>query len=101
MAPGTRGTPATCWLILGRPMRLCTFEDSGVAGLEPLACARPAFDLLCGTVTLFEKHVRTFRHTALGALVRPAVARVTARDHPHVTVNESAWLARGSAILVN
>ncbi|HJZ90860.1 MAG TPA: putative sugar nucleotidyl transferase [Gemmataceae bacterium] len=82
-------------------MRLCMFEDSGIAGLEPLACARPAFDLRCGTATIFEKHVRTFRHTALGALVRPPVARIAARDHPHVTVNESAWLTHGPAILVN
>src|SRR5436190_305342 len=82
-------------------MRLCTFEDAGVAGLDPLAAARPAFDLRCGLTTLHEKHLRAIRPTAVGALVRPYLAKLTALDHPHYRVNESDWLAAGPAILVN
>jgi len=82
-------------------MRLCIFEDAGVAGLEPIALVRPAFDLRCGTATLFDKHVRTFRHRAVGALVRPHVARVAARARPHVVVNESSWVQAEPTILVN
>lgn len=82
-------------------MRLCTFEDARVAGLDPLAAARPAFDLRCGLTTLLEKHLRAVRPTAVGALVRPHLARLTALDHPHYRVNESDWLAAGPAVLVN
>jgi UDP-N-acetylglucosamine diphosphorylase/glucosamine-1-phosphate N-acetyltransferase len=82
-------------------MRLCTFEDSRVAGLEPLVAARPAFDLRCGLTTLLEKHLRVIRPTAVGALVRPHLARLAAINHPHYRVNESEWLTAGPAVLVN
>lgn len=82
-------------------MRLCTFEDAGVAGLEPLVAARPAFDLRCGLTTLLEKHLRAVRPTAVGAIVRPHLSRLAALDHPHYRVNESDWLAAGPAVLVN
>ena len=36
-------------------MRICLFEDPGVANLEPLALTRPAFELLCGLTTLGRK----------------------------------------------
>src|SRR5262245_16535359 len=82
-------------------MRLCIFEDYGVAGLEPAALTRPAFELRCGVTTLFEKLVRTFRHKTVGALVRPHVARIASRAQPHVVVNESAWVQAGPTVLVN
>jgi UDP-N-acetylglucosamine diphosphorylase / glucose-1-phosphate thymidylyltransferase / UDP-N-acetylgalactosamine diphosphorylase / glucosamine-1-phosphate N-acetyltransferase / galactosamine-1-phosphate N-acetyltransferase len=82
-------------------MRLCIFEDACAAGLDPLAATRPAFDLRCGLTTLLEKHLRAIRPTAVGALVRPYLARLTALDHPHYRVNESDWLAAGPAVLVN
>lgn len=82
-------------------MRLCTFEDARVAGLEPLVAARPAFDLRCGLTTLLEKQLRAIRPTAVGALVRPYLARLATLDHPHYRVNESDWLAAGPAVLVN
>lgn len=80
-------------------MRLCTFEDAGVAGLAPLALARPAIDLLCGLTTLGAKHRRAVRASAVAAFVRPALSRVAALTHPHV--NESDWLLRGPTVLVN
>ena len=82
-------------------MRLCTFEDAHVGGLDPLALARPAFDLRCGLNTLLEKQVRALRPTTVGAFVRPQLARLTGLVHPLLTVNESAWLLAGPVVLVN
>jgi hypothetical protein len=82
-------------------MRLCTFEDARVAGLEPLVAARPAFNLRCGLTNLLEKHLRAIRPTAVGALVRPYLARLASINHPDYRVNESEWLAAGPAVLVN
>jgi UDP-N-acetylglucosamine diphosphorylase/glucosamine-1-phosphate N-acetyltransferase len=82
-------------------MRLCTFEDARVGGLEPAALGRPAFGLRCGLTTLLDKQLRTVRATEAAAFVRPAIARVAAQDHPHVVVNESAWLADGPVFLAN
>ncbi|HVK11167.1 MAG TPA: putative sugar nucleotidyl transferase [Gemmataceae bacterium] len=80
-------------------MRLCTFEDAAVGGLAPLSTARPVIDLLCGLSSLGTKQHRAMRATAVAAFVRPTVARVAALSHPHV--NESDWLLRGPAVLVN
>lgn len=82
-------------------MRLCIFEDARVAGLEPLAAPRPVFDLRCGLTTLLEKQLRAVRPSSVGALVRPYLARLTALEHPQLTVNESDWLAAGPTVLVN
>jgi UDP-N-acetylglucosamine diphosphorylase/glucosamine-1-phosphate N-acetyltransferase len=82
-------------------MRLCIFEDAGVAGLDPLALPRPAFDLRCGLTTLLEKQLRAIRPTTVGLLVRPYLARLAAEEHLHFTVNESEWLAAGPTVLVN
>src|SRR5947209_19338275 len=82
-------------------MRLCIFEDAGVATLDPLAAPRPAFDLRCGLSTLLEKQLRAIRPTTVGVLVRPYLGRLTAHDHPAFTVNESDWLAAGPTVLVN
>jgi UDP-N-acetylglucosamine diphosphorylase/glucosamine-1-phosphate N-acetyltransferase len=82
-------------------MRLCTFEDAGVAGLEPLALSRAAFGLRCGISTLLDKQVRAMRPVEIGALVRPAVARVASLAHPRLRVNESEWLRAGPVTLVN
>ena len=39
-------------------MRVCVFEDEGVANLEPLTLTRPAFDLRCGAATLLGRQLR-------------------------------------------
>jgi UDP-N-acetylglucosamine diphosphorylase/glucosamine-1-phosphate N-acetyltransferase len=82
-------------------MRTCVFEDRGVAGLDPLACTRPAFDLWCGASPLLTKQARHFAATELGALVRPALAAVTREDHPALAVNDCTWLRAGPTVLVN
>src|SRR5262245_522204 len=82
-------------------MRLCTFEDARVGGLEPVALGRPAFGLRCGLTILLDKQLRVVRATEAAAFVRPHIARVTAQDHPHLVVNESAWLAEGPVFLAH
>lgn len=82
-------------------MRLCEFEDDRVSDLEPLSLTRPVFDLLCGTTTLYEKHRRVFRPSAMAVLVRPYLSRVTSADHPQLVVNVSNWLMSGAVTLVN
>ena len=82
-------------------MRLCLFEDRGVAGLAPLAVARPAFDLLCGPGTLKDGLVRWFQSDSLGYLVRAALAPSLRRREPHAPVNDPRWLRASPAILAN
>ena len=41
-------------------MRLCIYEDSGAAWLEPITLTRPAFALWCGAERLFERQRRQF-----------------------------------------
>ena len=44
-------------------MRLCVFEDAGVANLEPLSLTRPAFDLWLGAGTQLDRIRRLFGYT--------------------------------------
>ena len=82
-------------------MRVCLFEDNRVLDLEPIALTRPAFDLLCGCVSLAEKQYRAFDASSRGALVREQLATLTRQSHPDVTVNDGGWLASGPVVLVN
>src|SRR2546423_11359877 len=82
-------------------MRVCIFEDRGVADLEPLTWTRPAFELLCGMTSLGGKQGRYFGPCELGVLVRPHLADVCGLQHPHTHVNDLAWLRAGTTVLVN
>jgi UDP-N-acetylglucosamine diphosphorylase/glucosamine-1-phosphate N-acetyltransferase len=83
-------------------MRVCVFEDAGVAGLYPLSLTRPAFDLRCGTGTLLERLRRYFCGAELGVQVRPALAELTRLAHPDVPVNDAGWMQRrGEIVFVN
>jgi hypothetical protein len=82
-------------------MRLCVYEDGGVAGLDPVALTRPACDLWCGASTLLEKQARHFAAKEVGLLVRPLLAAWSRRLHPGLPVNDPAWLAAGPLLLVN
>jgi UDP-N-acetylglucosamine diphosphorylase/glucosamine-1-phosphate N-acetyltransferase len=82
-------------------MRIGLFEDSGVAGLDPLTFGRPAFDLYCGLTTLADKQSRFFGRTADGLLVRPLLADVVRLQHPAARVNDLGWLRAGPAVLIN
>src|SRR5262249_47393843 len=82
-------------------MRVCLFEDRGVAGLEPLTLTRPAFDLLCGMTLLGAKACRHFGTSEVGALVRPPLAALPRLRPPSTPVNALPWLRGGPAVLVN
>lgn len=79
-------------------MRVCVFEDEGVANLEPLALTRPAFDLRCGAASLLERQLRFLAEDSAGTLgrvaawVRPELADLCRLEHPELTVNDPGWL---------
>jgi UDP-N-acetylglucosamine diphosphorylase/glucosamine-1-phosphate N-acetyltransferase len=82
-------------------MRVCLFEDAGVANLEPLTLTRPVFELLCGTDSLGAKQRRFFGETDLAVLVRPSLVDFYRHVHPGIPVNDELWLRAGPTILVN
>jgi UDP-N-acetylglucosamine diphosphorylase/glucosamine-1-phosphate N-acetyltransferase len=82
-------------------MRVCLFEDRGVADLEPLSLTRPAFELLCGLTSLAAKQSRFFPPGPRGVLVRPYLADLCRLHSPAVPVNDLTWLRAGPTILVN
>jgi UDP-N-acetylglucosamine diphosphorylase/glucosamine-1-phosphate N-acetyltransferase len=82
-------------------MRICVFEDQGVALLDPLTLTRPVFDLCCGAASLLEQQCRHFAATETGALVRPALKAMCQYTHPELAVNDSTWLRSGLTVLVN
>ena len=82
-------------------MRMCLYEDRGVANLAPLAVARPAFDLLGGLGALEDGLVRHFLPDSLGYLVRKPLAPALQRREPASPVNDPRWLRAGPALLVN
>jgi UDP-N-acetylglucosamine diphosphorylase/glucosamine-1-phosphate N-acetyltransferase len=81
-------------------MRVCLFEDSGAADLEPLALTRAVFELLCGCTSLAEKQFGQFAATDRAALVRPALAAVVA-ERTCLAVNDPDWLRGGPVMMVN
>src|SRR5262245_65905996 len=81
-------------------MRICVFEDAGVANLEPLTLTRPAFDLLCGACSLLERQCRHFGAAEASLSVRPPLAAVGRLHHPDRAVNDPA-ADRGAGLLVN
>jgi UDP-N-acetylglucosamine diphosphorylase/glucosamine-1-phosphate N-acetyltransferase len=82
-------------------MRICVFEDAGVAHLYPLTRTRPAFDLLCGASSLMERLQRFFAVNEVRLLVRPALAELCRVTHPGLAVNDLSGLRPGPLLLVN
>ena len=82
-------------------MRICVFEDAGVAGLEPLTLTRPAFDLRCGARALLERQAEYFAADHVAAWVRPPLADLCRLEHPDMPVNEAARPGRGPTVYVN
>ena len=52
-------------------MRICIYEDNGVALLEPLALTRPAFALWCGAQPLLDRQRAALGADEVGLWVRP------------------------------
>jgi UDP-N-acetylglucosamine diphosphorylase/glucosamine-1-phosphate N-acetyltransferase len=82
-------------------MRICLFEDRGVANLEPLTLTRPVFDLLCGQSSLRSKQCRYFAPCELGVLLRPYLVDLFCLNQPTVPINDLTWLRGETTVLVN
>ncbi len=82
-------------------MRLCLFEDRGVANLEPLTLTRPAFELRCGLSSLACKQSRYFGAQKVGVWIRPVLVDLYGLDRPATPINDLIWLQAGPVILVN
>jgi UDP-N-acetylglucosamine diphosphorylase/glucosamine-1-phosphate N-acetyltransferase len=85
-------------------MRICLFEDAGVARLHPLTQTRPAFDLRCGSLSLGERTRRNFGVSDAGVIVRPELVALCRLAWPDLPINDPDWLseeAPGGVVLVN
>jgi UDP-N-acetylglucosamine diphosphorylase/glucosamine-1-phosphate N-acetyltransferase len=82
-------------------MRVCLFEDQGVADFEPLALTRPVFDLVCGQSPLGTKQCRCFNPSEVGTLIRPYLAPAFRLQQPVLHTNDLAWLRAETTVLVN
>src|SRR6202008_2276535 len=82
-------------------MRICIYEDSQSAWLEPIALTRPAFALRCGAERLFERHLRQFAPTEAGFWMRPALVDLWKLDQPTEPVNDADWLREKSTVWIN
>jgi UDP-N-acetylglucosamine diphosphorylase/glucosamine-1-phosphate N-acetyltransferase len=82
-------------------MRICIYEDSQTAWLEPIALTRPAFALWCGAERLFERQCRQFGAEDAGFWMRPALADLWTLDHPGNPVNDGEWLREGPTVWIN
>src|SRR5262249_27660644 len=83
------------------PMTLCVFEDRSVLNLEPLTLTRPAFELVCGTGPVLERHKYVFAAGEVGVVTRPMLAAVYRLQRPEVAVNDDSWLSQRPRVLVN
>ena len=61
-------------------MRICIYEDSGVALLEPLALTRPAFALLCGARPILDRQRAALGACETGLWVRPELVELCAEE---------------------
>lgn len=82
-------------------VRVCVYEDDGVAGLGPLALTRPACDLWCGASSLLARQCCYFGATEVLLSVRPALAEWSRFLHPSCAVNDLSGIFRKNTILVN
>ncbi|MBI1939527.1 MAG: GlmU family protein [Ignavibacteriales bacterium] len=67
---------------------ICIFEDDGYENLLPLVYLRPAYDLLCGILTLREKITRRFPKAEIILHTRNYLADFVKEKNPGFLVNE-------------
>jgi UDP-N-acetylglucosamine diphosphorylase / glucose-1-phosphate thymidylyltransferase / UDP-N-acetylgalactosamine diphosphorylase / glucosamine-1-phosphate N-acetyltransferase / galactosamine-1-phosphate N-acetyltransferase len=82
-------------------VRVCIYEDLGVASLAPLTLTRPAFELRCGASTLLERHLRYLGADDVSAWVRPQLVPLCRERYPELAVNDPDWFRQGPYLLVN
>ncbi len=67
---------------------ICLYEDDGYAGLMPFTFMRPAYSLLLGGSTLYDKMADFFRFGNLSLHCRPALKPYLRRIFPHHIIND-------------
>jgi UDP-N-acetylglucosamine diphosphorylase/glucosamine-1-phosphate N-acetyltransferase len=82
-------------------MRICIYEDAGVAWLEPIALTRPVFALRCGAEQLFERQRRQFGASEVGFWMRPALVELWRLDQPNQPINDADWLREQATVWIN
>jgi len=66
----------------------CLFEDEGYRGLMPFTFIRPAYALLLGGGTLFDKAADLFKYGNLSLHCRPLLKPYVKRLFPHHIIND-------------
>jgi UDP-N-acetylglucosamine diphosphorylase/glucosamine-1-phosphate N-acetyltransferase len=82
-------------------MKVCIFEDTFVADLEPLSLTRPAFDLWCGAGPLLRRQLHYFGVEKAHVLVRAPLVELCRLMHPELTVSKPSDFWGGPVALVN
>ncbi|MBI1832626.1 MAG: hypothetical protein HYR84_14390 [Planctomycetes bacterium] len=82
-------------------MRICIYEDSSVALLEPIALTRPAFALWCGAERLFDRQRRQFAANETAFWVRPELTELWKCEQPDSAVNDADWPRADTTVWIN
>jgi len=82
-------------------MRICIFEDSGVAALEPIALTRPAFALWCGAERLVDRFRRQFAANETAFWIRSEHVDLWRLDEPSAPINDLDWPSQASTTWIN
>ncbi len=82
-------------------MRICIYEDSQTAWLEPITLTRPAFALWCGAERLFERQCRQFGAEDVGFWMRRELVEMWKLDHESEPVNDADWLRDRATVWLN
>lgn len=68
-------------------VHVCIFEDREAEQLFPLTLTKPAYDLLLGSSTLFEKIFRHFGHANISLHCRDYLKECNKKQHPGLSIN--------------
>ena len=67
---------------------ICIFEDQEHINLTPLTFLRPAYDLLIGIDTLFDKIYRYFHYANITLHCRQHIKSIVKKNHPRLPINK-------------
>jgi UDP-N-acetylglucosamine diphosphorylase/glucosamine-1-phosphate N-acetyltransferase len=80
---------------------MIVYEDCLVSRLGPLTQTRPAFELRCGSRSLFERQRRCLAAEDAAVVVRPELARLCRFAWPELHINDWPRDEQGPVVLVN
>lgn len=82
-------------------MRWYLFEDSAADRLNPIALARPVFELICGREGLRRRVQRWFPTSEWGVRIRPWLKDCYREGHPDAAINEFDRATRSPVLMLN